>query len=453
MTFANPAFPPSSALSGSARLRGLGNRLGRRLLQCAAALAATAFALGSAPARAQLTVQISGAGANQYPVAIANFESADPQGKAIAEIIRADLNRTGLFRIVDAGDTPLSDSAVIGFAAWKTRGADALAVGSVQRTGDGRYDVRYRLVDTVKQAQIDGVAFASGANEMRRTAHQIADRIYEKLTGDRGIFATRIAYVLKRDNIYELQIADADGQNSQTALRSREPIISPAWSPDGTRLAYVSFESRKPVVYVHTITTGQRIPVANFKGNNSAPAWAPDGNRLAVVLTRDGLSQLYMLNADGSGLRRLTQSPGIDTEPTFTPDGRAILFTSDRGGSPQIYRLNLDSNQVERVTFKGTYNISPQLSPDGKTLLYVTRRAGFQIASLDLATGNELVLTNGGRDESPSFAPNGKMILYATSQSGRGVLAAVSSDGRVTQTLSVLNGDVREPTWGPFLNN
>ncbi|WP_425466748.1 Tol-Pal system beta propeller repeat protein TolB [Pigmentiphaga humi] len=428
-----------------------GSRIGRRLAHGAAALAATAFVLGSAPAHAQLTVQISGAGANQYPIAVANFESADPQGRSVADIIRADLNRTGLFRLIDTGDTPLSESAVIGFAAWKTRGADSLAVGSVQRRND-RYDVRYRLVDTVQQSQMDGVAFSSGSNEMRRTAHQIADRIYEKLTGDRGIFATRIAYVLKRDNIYELQIADADGQNAQTALRSREPIISPSWSPDGTRLAYVSFESKKPVVYVHTITTGQRVPVANFKGNNSAPAWSPDGNRLAVVLTRDGLSQIYMLNADGSGLRRLTQSPGIDTEPTFTPDGRALLFTSDRGGSPQIYRLSLDNNQVERVTFKGNYNISPQLSPDGKTLLYITRRSGFQIASLDLATGNELLLTNGGRDESPSFAPNGKMILYATSQSGRGVLAAVSSDGRVTQTLSVLNGDVREPTWGPFLN-
>ncbi|GAA4340672.1 Tol-Pal system beta propeller repeat protein TolB [Pigmentiphaga soli] len=417
------------------------------------ALGAAAGALLAPAAQAQLTVQISGVGASQYPVAVANFESADQQGKAVADIIRADLGRTGLFKLIDTGDTPLSESAMIGFAAWKTRGADSLAVGSVQRAADGRTDVRYRLVDTVKEAQMDGVAFSTSPAEMRRTAHQIADRIYEKLTGDRGVFATRIAYVLKRGDIYELQIADADGQNAQTALRSREPIISPAWSPDGSRLAYVSFESRKPVVYVHTIATGQRIPVANFKGNNSAPAWAPDGSRLAVVLTRDGLSQIYLLNADGSGLRRLTQSPGIDTEPTFTPDGRAILFTSDRGGSPQIYRLNLDTNQVERVTFKGNYNISPKLSPDGKTLLYVTRRTGYQIASLDLATGNEFLLTNGGRDESPSFAPNGKMILYATAQGGRGVLAAVSSDGRVTQTLSVLSGDVREPTWGPFLNN
>lgn len=449
MTPANFALPMQAA--AATRAATPGSALKRRARACVAALLASAAGLAALPAHAQLTVQISGAGANQYPIAIADFESADPQGKSLAEVIRADLGRTGLFKLVDASGANLSDSSLIGFAAWKTRGADALSVGSAQRSPDGRYDVRYRLVDTVKQAQIDGVAFSAGTNEMRRTAHQIADRIYEKLTGDRGVFSTRIAYVLKRDNLFELQIADADGQNAQTALRSREPIISPSWSPDGTRLAYVSFESRKPVVYVHSILSGQRIPVANFKGNNSAPTWSPDGNRLAVVLTRDGLSQIYLMNADGSGLRRLTQSPGIDTEPVFTPDGRSLLFTSDRGGSPQIYRLSIEGGQVERVTFKGNYNISPQLSPDGKTLVYVTRRAGYQIASLDLATGNELLLTNGGQDESPSFAPNGKMILYATSQGGRGVLAAVSADGRITQTLSVLSGDVRAPTWGPFL--
>jgi TolB protein len=266
------------------------------------------------------------------------------------------------------------------------------------------------------------------------------------------VFATRIAYVLKQGNTYELQIADADGQNPQVALRSREPVISPAWSPDGSRLAYVSFESGKPVVYVHQLATSKRFPVANFKGNNSAPAWSPDGSQLAVVLTRDGLSQIYTVSAaDGSNLRRITRSPLIDTEPVFSPDGRSIYFTSDRSGSPQIYQAGLDGGEPRRITFNGGYNISPRISPDGKTLLTVTRRDGaYRIVSLNLTNNTESFLTAGRDDQSPSFAPNGMQVLYASVQGGRSVLAGVSSDGRVRQTLSILNGEIREPTWGPF---
>jgi len=404
------------------------------------------------PANAQLRVDISGTGATQYPVAIADFAGDDAQGRAIADVIRADLTRTGQFRLINAAGSGLNVDSQINYDDWRNKGADFLAYGSITRGPDGRYDVRYRLADTIKKGQLDGVAFSGTEKELRRVAHQIADRIYEKITGVRGVFSTRIAYVLKRGNTYELQIADADGQNPQVALRSREPVISPSWSPDGGKLAYVSFESGKPVVYVHTLATSARVPVANFKGNNSAPAWSPDGSKLAVALTRDGLSQIYIVNADGSGnARRLTRSPGIDTEPFFTPDGRSIIFTSDRSGGPQIYQTSLDGGDARRLTFNGTYNISPRVSPDGSTLLYVSRRDGaFRIASLQLGTGNEALLTDGRDDQSPSFAPNGMQILHAATQNGRSVLAGVSSDGRVRQTLSVLNGEVREPTWGPF---
>ncbi len=292
-------------------------------------------------------------------------------------------------------------------AEWKGRGADALVVGSVARLADGRFDVRYRLLDTVKQAQLDGLSYVSTAADMRLTAHRIADRIYEKITGERGVFATRIAYVVQTSpKSWELHIADADGFNPQAALRSREPIISPAWSPDGTRLAYVSFESGKPVVYVHSVTTGERRAVANFRGSNSAPAWSPDGRSLAVTLTREGNSQIFLMNADGSNVRRLTTSSGIDTEPAFSVDGGSIYFTSDRGGGPQIYRMPVGGGAAQRVTFNGDYNISARVSPDGKQLAYIGRRGGrLQVYVLDIATGQEVLATDTTSDESPSFAP------------------------------------------------
>ena len=420
-----------------------------------AARRAVCAALVSLPAvsLAQLRVEITGVGSQQFPIAIAPFARDGQVPVEIESVVRADLARSGLFRIVDAGNTPIPENAAVALPDWKARGADALAIGSVTRLADGRFDVRFRLLDTIRQGQLDGLSFVSPASDLRLTAHRIADRIYEKLTGERGVFATRIAYVVQTSRTsWELNIADADGANPQAALRSREPIISPAWSPDGSRLAYVSFETGKPVVYVHTVATGARKAVANFRGSNSAPAWSPDGKTLAVTLTREGNSQVFLMNADGGNARRLTTSSGIDTEPSFSPDGQSIYFTSDRGGGPQVYRMPANGGGAQRVTFNGDYNISPRLSPDGKLLAYVGRRGGqFKVHVLDLASGQETPVTDTVRDESPSFAPNGRMLLYATEVNGRGILASASVDGRVRTRLSGPSGDIREPTWGPFI--
>jgi TolB protein len=405
-------------------------------------------------ATAQLSIEITGAGAQRMPIAIARFPGEEALGSGITSIVRADLERSGLFRGLEV--PPLApvptEASTVNYAEWRARLADALVLGSVAARPDGRYEVRFRLYDVVKQASLGGIAYTLSKEQVRATAHRIADFVYEKLTGEKGVFSTRIAYVVKRGSRFELQIADADGASDETALVSFEPIISPAWSPDGRKLAYVSFENKKPVVYVHSLVDGKRNVVANFRGSNSAPAWSPDGGRLAVTLSREGGSQIFLLNADGSSLRRLTSSAAIDTEPRFSGDGQWIYFTSDRGGSPQIYRMPAAGGEPQRVTFEGSYNVTPRLSPDGKTLAYITLNEGkFQVALLDLSNRQVQIITDSDRDESPSFAPNGRMILLATVIGGRGVLSAVSSDGRVKQRLSVTAGDVREPAWGPFI--
>lgn len=420
-----------------------------RFLRLAVALACTTLA---PIARPQVRLDVVGAGVTQMPIAVAPFANEDGLPQTLTDVVRADLERSGLFKIVDATGTKMDENSVPAFGDWKTRGADFLAAGSANRLPDGRIDVRTRLYDVARQGSLLGFSYPTGPGQLRLVAHRVADSIYEKLTGDKGVFSTRIAYVLKRGTQYTLNVADADGFGPQAALTSNEPIISPSWSPDGERVAYVSFEQRKPVIYVHSLATGRRKQVASFRGSNSAPAWSPDGSKLAMTLTLSGNSQIYLLNADGSGTpQRISNSASIDTEPVFGADG-TIYFTSDRGGSPQIYRMWSTGGEVQRVTFKSDYNVSPAISPDGKTLAYIARRGGrFQVAVLDLASGSETIVNpESAADERPTFAPNGRYIAYASKAAGREILGVVSTDGRVHGTLTIPAGDLREPAWGPY---
>jgi TolB protein len=404
-------------------------------------------------ARAALTIEIIGSGGTQYPIAIAPFRAEGGLPQSISSVVAADLARSGVFRVVDAGGVnPPHEPQDVNYPTWRARGAEAIVIGTVSALSNDRYDVRFRLMDVAKQQQLAGFAYTATGAQLRLTAHKIADVIYEKLTGDKGVFSTRIAYIVKTGKRYELQVSDADGFGAQAVRWSSEPIISPTWSPDGTRLAYVSFENKKPIVYVQSLITGQNRAVANFWGSNSAPAWSPDGRTLAVVLTKDGGSQIYFLNVEGKGEpRRMTHSTAIDTEPSFSPDGQLLIFTSDRGGTPQIYGMPVTGGEPRRLTFEGTYNVSPRFSPDGKSFTFIQRNSGrFNVAVQDFGTRQVQVLTDGSLDESPSYAPNGRMILYATEVKGRGMLSAVSSDGRVKQRLTASAGDVREPAWGPL---
>jgi TolB protein len=408
------------------------------------------------PSRAQLTFDITTSGGRQIPVAVMPYAGESTQPQSVSEIVSADLARTGLFRLVNTvGVSPLpTEPSEVNFTDWTARTAEALVIGKIESLSEGRVEVRFRLFDVAKQAQLASYSYVVAPAQLRATGHRIADLIYEKLTGDKGVFSTKITYVVKRGARYELQVADADGFNAQTVLASNEPIMSPSWSPDGSRLAYVSFDQKKPIVVVQNLAQGTTRIVANYRGNNSAPAWSPDGQQLLVALTKDGLTQIYRIPAGGGEAQRLTESSGIDTQPAYSPDGQWIAFTSDRGGSPQVYRMPAAGGPAERLTFEGTYNVGPRYSPDGKSIAYVSREGGrFRIALMDLATKQWQALTEGGLDDSPTFAPNGKMILYEASVGGRGNLAAVSWDGRVRQRLTSTAGDVQDPSWGPMPTN
>jgi len=410
----------------------------------------------SAPALAQMNIEITGVGQSLYPIAVMRFKDEQKLPVNITEIIRQDLARSGYFKNTENGNATESDEGIPNYKSWAARGADALVVGSVVQSGGSQFEIRYKLFDIRKSESLGGLKLDASADNLRAAAHKIADDIIFKLLGERGVFSTRLSYVIKDGKRYRLVISDADGQNIRNAMNSSEPIISPSWSPDGKKVAYVSFEDRKPVIYVHELATGRRIALSNQKGNNSAPAWSPDGRKLAISLSKDGNTQIYNINADGTGLQRLTRGNTIDTEPQYSADGRYIYFTSDRGGNPQIYRMSAEGEQsegVKRVTYKQGFVTSPRISPDGKFLAYIANIGGaYRLYILNLATGDAQALTDGTSDESPSFAANGRYVLYSTKVNGKRVLAAVSVDGNSKQVLSIPGSDVRQPSWGPFMD-
>jgi TolB protein len=419
-------------------------------------MGAASSACLSGVAWAQFRVEIAGVGVVQLPLMVVPFRVEGilvPTGaQKPSAIVGTDLTRSGQFKLTPVAGAASDESAKPDAAAWRQAGAEYVLLGSVSKLADGRLDVRYRLWDAIRSQELLSDSVQGTEREHRMMSHRISDAVYEKLTGVRGAFATRIAYVTKSPRLHQLWVADADGENALTPLDSKEPIISPAWSPSGTQLAYVSFEQKKPVVYVQEIITGVRRVVANFKGSNSAPAWAPDGKSLVVTLSRDGNSQLYRLDVAGGSPVRLSRSDGIDTEAVFSSDGAQIYFVSDRGGSPQIYSMPAAGGPTNRVTYAGTYNISPSLSPDGRWMAYISRINGqFKLHVMDLGTGVTTAITDTTADESPSFSPNGRLLLYATRIQGREVLMTTTLDGQVKARLSADHGAIREPDWGPYM--
>lgn len=413
-------------------------------------------------ANALLTIEITGGSEAALPIAVVPFGSegfAAPED--ISEIIRNDLASSGRFAPLAKADliSQPHEGEQVNFQDWRLLRSEGLLIGKVSSQDGENYQVQFQLFDVYRAQQLVGKKYRIQAAGLRSLAHQIADKVYETLTGEKGVFSTRLAFVTQMKNNdgskrYALQVSDADGANPRTVLQSTQPILSPNWAPDGERLTYVSFENGKAEVYVQELRTGRRNAVASFEGLNSAPAWSPDGKKLALTLSKTGNPEIYILDLATGQLSRVTHnSQAIDTEPVWLPNGRDILFTSDRGGRPQIYKVPVSGGRAQRITFEGSYNASADVSPDGRMMAMVHASNGrYQIAVQDLQTGAVQVLTDTVADESPSFAPNGRMILYATEQNGRGVLAAVSVDGRIKQRLGESGTVVREPAWSPFRN-
>ncbi len=428
-----------------------------RFFRCliASLLLVPAFA-ASAQTRG-LEIDIIGGNAAALPIAVVPFAGNTGQTD-IDDVIRADLARSGQFRTLDEAGMPErpTQGSEVAYPTWRTLRQDFLLVGRALPAGGG-YRVEYELFDVAKQERLLGFALTAPENSMRDVAHQIADAVYERILGVPGAFWTRIAYItssgLGRNARYALMVADADGWGPRTVVNSTEPLMSPSWSPDGRRLAYVSFEGGNSAVYIQDIASGSRELITSFRGINGAPAFSPDGSRLAMTLSKGGNPDIYVMDLGSKRLTQVTNHFGIDTEPTWTPDGGGIVFTSDRGGRPQLYQVGASGGSASRISFEGNYNASPSVSFDGKKIAVAQGNGStYRIALLDRSTGGARwsMLSPGSLDESPSFAPNAAMVLYAGREGRRGVLYAVSADARVRQRLVLAAGDVREPAWSPY---
>ena len=418
-------------------------------------------------ARAQLTIEITQGVDNPVPIAVVPFEwtGFGELSENIPAVITDNLRNSGEFAPIDPRNmlsTPHEQSEVY-YRDWRFLGADYLLVGKITRSSNSSlYQVQYELFDVVREQRLIGEVINGTEEQLRDIAHQISDVVFEQVTGVRGAFATKILYVTSQfvspeETHYQLNLADADGGRAQVLLESRSPIMSPSWAPDGERIAYVSFETSRPRIYIQDLYTGEREQITDYEGINGSPVWSPDGSRMAMVLSKDGNPEIYVMDLSTGELTRVTNHFSIDTEPSWMPNGESLIFTSERGGSgrPQIYQVRLSDGFVERLTFEGSYNARGRMLPDGNNLVLVHRydtNDSYQIAIQNLERGTIRTLTETSLDESPSVAPNASMVIYATKSGDRGILSGVSIDGRVKFQLPSPRGDVREPAWSPFLD-
>ena len=407
----------------------------------------------------ELVIRVTQGNDKPTKIAIAPIDQGGIKiSEDISRIVESDLQRSGLFKTIERRDMLAFPGRAqdVYYRDWRLLGTEYLVAGQLRSIGSGRYQLEFSLLNVTAQKTVLTHKVSGSITQMRDLAHLMSDKVYEEITGIRGAFSTRLAYVtaVRKNNIYtyRLNVADADGAREKLVLESAEPIMSPSWSSNGKELAYVSFETGRPAIFRQNLVTAERQQLTNFTGLNGAPSWSPDGTKMAMVLSKDGNPEIYLLDLQSNKFSRLTRHFAIDTEPTWMRDGKSLLFTSDRGGTPQIYKLNIATKATERLTFNGNYNARPNLAPDGRTMALVHRQTDtFHIASFDLKTGRMIELTETRLDESPTVAPNGAMIIYATKQGDRGVLAAVSLDAGVRYVLPSSIGDVREPAWSPFL--